>query len=182
MRQKQKFNCCKQNINLLLHLQHLSEDSTCKDEWIFVESRPIEQGEHDICPCGRKKIHNYFFLENKFNGNRTFVGSTCIENIDPRVGKVIAYFEYILTHSIQGTYERDDSIGLQKFIVEPNTVLVRDAEGDVKHLNPQVSRNLKNEGEVLVKYPKPETLMQGQAYGLRLKAKYVRGQLTFTAV
>lgn len=82
--------CREQEINLLLHLQHLSEKPDCKDEWMFVESRAIEAHEHNICPCVQTAIQNYFFLENKINGNRTFVGSTCIENIDPRVGKVIA--------------------------------------------------------------------------------------------
>ena len=71
--------CREHDINLLLHLQHLSEEQHCKNEWMFVESRPIEEKEHKICPCGQTKIQAYFFLENKINGNRTFVGSTCIE-------------------------------------------------------------------------------------------------------
>ena len=79
--------CREQEINLFLDLQHLSEEPDCKDEWMFVESRPLETDEHNICPCGQIDIKAYFFLENKINGNRTFVGSTCIENIDPRVVK-----------------------------------------------------------------------------------------------
>ena len=63
----------------------------------------------------------------------------------------------------------------------PNTVLVRDS-GVVKQLNPQITKTLENKHEVLMKYPKQETLIQGQAYDLRLKAKYVRGQLTFTGL
>lgn len=47
--------------NLLLHLQRLSEESNCKDEWVFVESRPIEANESHICPCGQNNIQNYFF-------------------------------------------------------------------------------------------------------------------------
>ena len=150
-------------------------------EWMFVESRPIEENEHKICPCGQTDIQAYFFLENKINGNRTFGGSTCIENIDPRVGKVIAYFEYILTHPIQGTYQGQDSGGLQRFTVKSNTVLVRGAEV-VKHLNPQVTKTMEGTWEVLVNHPRSETLIEGQTYDLRLKAKYVRGQLTFTAL
>ena len=173
--------CREQEINLFLHLQHLSEEPDCKDEWMFVESRPLEANEHNICPCGQTDIQAYFFLENKINGNRTFVGSSCIENIDPRAGKVIAYFSYILTHPIQGIYQGDNDEGLPRFTVKSNTVLVRDSDV-VKHLNPQITKNLEGKGQVLVKYPKPETLIQGQIYDLRLKAKYVRGQLTFTAL
>ena len=171
-----------QDINLLLHLQHLSEESDCKAEWMFVESRPIKSGEHNICPCGQTGIKNYFFLENKLNGNRTYVGSACIGNIDPRVGKVIAYFQYILVHPIEGSFVENVSEGFQKFTVRSNTTLVKGADKIVKHLNPQVSCNLKGEWEVLVKYSKPDTLIQGQTYALRLKVKYVQGQLTFTAV
>ena len=169
------------DINLRLHLQHLSEEPDCKDEWMFVESRPIAKGEHHICPCGQTDIKAYFFLENKINGNRTFVGSTCIENIDPRVGRVVAYFKYILIHPIQGTYQGQDSGDLQRFTVESNTILVRDAEV-VNHLNPQVIKTLEGKWEVLVKHPRSEALIEGQTYDLRLKAKYVRGKLTFTVV
>ena len=101
--------------------------------------------------------------------------------IDPQVGKVIAYFEYILIHPIQGTYQEENDEGLQKFTVNSNTVLVRESEV-VKHLNPQITKTLENKHEVLVKYPRSETLIEGQTYDLRLKAKYVRGQLTFTAL
>ena len=173
--------CREQEINLFLHLQHLSEEPDFKDEWMFVESRPIKADEHKICPCGQTDIQAYFFVENKINGNRTFVGSTCIKNIDPRVDSVIAYFSYILLHPIQGTYQGESSDGLQTFTVNSNTVLVRDSDV-VKHLNPQVTKNLEGNWQVLVNYPKQETLIQGQTYDLRLKAKYVRGQLTFTAV
>ena len=103
--------CREQEVNLFLPLQHLSEEPDCKDEWMIVESRPIEENEHKICPCGQTHIKSYFFLENKINGNRTFVGSTCIKNIDPRVGNVIAYFEYILKEDIQGTYQRENDEG-----------------------------------------------------------------------
>ena len=103
--------CREQDINLLLHLRQLSEEPDCKDEWMFVESQPIEAGEHHICPCGQNNIQHYFFLENKWNGNRTFVGSTCIKSIDPRVGNVIAYLHYILRRPIQGTYVGEESHG-----------------------------------------------------------------------
>ena len=169
-------------MNLLLHLQRLSEEPECTNEWLFVESRPIDDGEHNICPCGQTGIDNYFFLENKINGNRTYVGSTCITSIDPRVGKVIAYFHYIVAHPIEGVFVDNVSEGFQKFIVKPHTVLVTGADHSVKHLNPQVFNTLDGQWYVLVKYPHPETLVQGQSYDLRLKAKYVQGQLTFTVV
>ena len=174
--------CREQESNLLLHLQHLSEEKNCQNEWMFVESRPIDIDEHPICLCGPKNIHHYFFLENKFNGNRTFVGSTCIARIDPRVGKIITYFHHLLRHPIQGTYIREDHNGLQLFTVQSNTKLVRGADTIIQQLNPQVFCTANGKHYVLVRYPQPETLVQGQSYELCLKANYVRGQLTFTAV
>ena len=53
--------CREQEINLFLDLQHLSEEPDCKDEWMFVESRPLETDEHNICPCGQIDIKAYFF-------------------------------------------------------------------------------------------------------------------------
>ena len=54
--------CREQDINLFLHLQHLSEEEEdFQGEWMFVESRPIEADEHNICPCGQKGIQAYFF-------------------------------------------------------------------------------------------------------------------------
>ena len=173
--------CQDHDINLLLHLQHLSEEPDCQNEWMFVESRPIEADEPHICPCGQPNIKSYFFLENKFNGNRTFVGSICIEHLDPRVGKVVGYFQHLLCKPIQGSYV-GDLYGQQTFTVPSTTVLVRGADTIVHHLNPKVFKTLDGQWHVLVKYPKPETLIHGQSYALRLKAKYVHGQLTFTVV
>ena len=147
------FGCDEEDVNLRLHLQHLSEENECKDEWMFVESRPIEAGEPHICPCGQTGISNYYFLENKFNGNRTFVGSTCIENIDPRVGMVVGYFQYILTHPIEGVFVDNTGEGFQKFIVKPHTVLVKGANNSVKHLHPHVFKTVDGRWHVLVKYP-----------------------------
>ena len=99
MRRVHGYICREQDINLFLHLQHLSEEEDFQGEWMFVESRPIEADKHNICPCDQTTIQAYFFVENKINGNRTFVGSMCIENIDPRVNTVIAYFNHIFTQS-----------------------------------------------------------------------------------
>lgn len=170
-----------ESTNLLLHLQHLSEESDCKNEWMFVESRPIDEHEPRICPCGQTSIGEYFFLENKLNGNRTYVGSDCVENIDRRVGKVIFYFRHILTHPIHGTFVENTSDGFQKFMARPYTVLVKRADA-VKHLNPPITLTEDGKWEVLVKYSKPGVLEQGKDYELKLKAKYVRGQLAFIAM
>lgn len=171
-----------EDINLLLHLQHLSEEPGCKGEWEFVESRPIEDGEHYVCPCGQTEIKNYYFLENKLNGNRTFVGSMCIENIDPEAGKAIGYFEYILNNPVKGKFIESTTDGLQKFSVEPYTVLIKRAAKAVQHLNPPVTATKDGKGEVIVKHPKPETLIEGMPYELKLRAKYVKGCLVFTVV
>lgn len=183
MRKVHGYGGCRENsINLLLHLQHLSEEPDCKNEWMFIESRPIDEHEERICPCGKTGIGEYYFLENKINGNRTYVGSDCVENIDPRVGKLIFYFQHILTRPIQGKFVGTTEEGLQLFEVKPSTRLVIGAENTVKHLNPQVRFNSRGKWEVLVKYSKAATLEQGKDYELKLKAKYVKGQLNFTAM
>ena len=109
------------------------------------------------------------------------MGSTCIAHLDPRVGKVIGYFQHILCRPIQGLFV-GDLYGLQTFTVKSNTVLVQGADTIVKHLNPQVFTTQEGTSHVLVKYPQQETLVPGQSYDLRLTAKYVQGQITFTAV
>ena len=115
--------CRKQEINLHLPLQHLSEEDDFQNEWMCVESRPIEQGEQNICPCSQTLIHSFFFLENKINGNRTFVGSECIRNIDPKAAAVICYSKHILHHGVQEIYKGQDNKGLQTFTVNSNTKL-----------------------------------------------------------
>ena len=172
--------CREQEANLQQHLQHLSEENEFQGEWMFVESRPIQPGEHDICPCGQTGILSYFFIENKINGNRTFVGSDCIRNIDPRVGAVIAYFKHLLEKGVHGEFKGQDSDGLQRFEVIANTVLVQRMFA-VQHLNPQVIQTEAGKWEVSVKYLKLSLLM-GHKYFLQLKAKYRQGQLTFTAL
>ena len=162
-------------------MEHLSESDDFQNEWMFVESRPIKPDEHNVCPFGQAPIHSYFFLENKFNGNRTFVGSTCLGNIDPKANTVTDYFKHILEKDVQGKYKGQDNQGPQRFTVRSNTILVCHLK-DVEHLNPQVTRNLDGQWEVSVKYPEAETLIVGQVCSLRLKAKYQRRQLTFTAL
>ena len=173
--------CREQEINLHLHLQHFSEEDDFQDEWMFVESRPIQSGEHNVCPCGQTPIHSFFFLENKINGNRSFVGSECIRNIDPKAAAVIGYFKHILGNEVQGFYKGQDDQGLQTFAFRSNTILVRSLY-DVEHLNPPLIKNLNRQWEVSVIYPKANCLLVGQTYSLRLKAKYQRGRLHFTAV
>ena len=80
-------------------------------------------------------------MENKINGNRTFVGSTCIGNIDPKAGAVIDYFKYILENKVERIYmdnqDNPDNQGLQTFTVRSNTKFVQQLP-IVKHLNPPV--------------------------------------------
>ena len=158
-------------VNLYLHLQQLSEESDFKNEWMFVESRPIQAGERNVCLCGQTPIKTYFFLVNKINGNRTFVGSTCIGNIAPEAAAVISYFEYILQHGIQGTYKGQAKHGLQIFTVKAKTKLVSSLP-IVKHLNPPVQENQEGEWQLTVMFPQTESLLEGQKYWLNLKAKY----------
>jgi len=173
--------CREQDANLKIHLQHLSESDEFQHEWVFVESRPVQPGEHIICNCGQPEITSYFFIENKINGNRTIVGSTCIRNIDPKVGAVIAYFKHIMERGVCGEYKGQDNEGLHRFQVKSNTVLVQRLFA-VEHLNPQVSQTESGKWEVSVMFSTPVTLLEGDMYFLRLKAKFRQGQLTFTAM
>ena len=75
--------CREREVNLYLHLQHLSEEKNFKNEWQFAESRPIDHGGHNVCPSGQTHIECYFFVENNWNGSCTFVGSDCVTNVDP---------------------------------------------------------------------------------------------------
>lgn len=115
-----------------------------------------------------------FFLlfGGKINGNRTFVGSECIRNIDPKAAAVI---------EVQGFYKGQDNKGLQTFTVKAATTLVQRLHV-VEHLSPPLIKNLDGRCQVSVMYPKAESLLVGKAYSLRLKAKYVRDQLTLTAL
>jgi len=94
---------------------------------------------------------------------------------------VIRYFKHILEKDVQGIYKGQDNQDLQRFEVEPNTVLVQRLHVP-QHLNLPAEENLDGQWEVSVKYPEAETLIVGQTYSLRLKAKYQHGQLTFTAL
>lgn len=144
---------------------------------MFVESRPIKPDEHNVCPFGQAPIHSYFFLENKFNGNRTFVGSTCLGNIDPKANAVIDYFKHILEKDVQGT-RQPRSTKIYSKIKHHTSMSFKGC----RTFNRQVTRNLDGQWEVSVKYPEAETLIVGQVCSLRLKAKYQRRQLTFTAL
>ena len=94
---------------------------------------------------------------------------------------MIGYFKHILENTVKGTYKGQDERGLQRFAVRANTRLVQRLHV-VEHLHPQVTRNPESEWEVVVVYPKAETLIVDKAYSLKLKAKYKQGQLTFTAL
>ena len=47
--------CLEQEVNLQLHLLHLSEENDFQNEWMFVESRPIQPDEHEVCPVVRHR-------------------------------------------------------------------------------------------------------------------------------
>ena len=111
-----------QNVNLHLHLQHLSEGDDFLNEWIFVESSPIAPGEHNVCPCGQMGLKEHFMIENKINGNRTFVGSECIDKIDPKAEEMNYYIRRLLYQGLQGTYRGMPRNGLVLFSVDSSSV------------------------------------------------------------
>ena len=47
-----------------------------------------------------KHTQNLNLVENKWNGNRTFVGLDCVTNVDPKAAGVIGYFKYILENTV----------------------------------------------------------------------------------
>ena len=146
MRRYHERICRAQDMNLQLHLQHLSEEDDFQNEWMFVESKPIQPDEHNVCPCGQTPIQSYVFIENKFNGSRTFAGSECIRNIDPKAYAVIDYFKHILENEVQRIYKGQDKHGLQTFIVRSNIKLVQQLL-IVKHLNPALTKNRRVNGK-----------------------------------
>lgn len=172
-----------QNVNLNLHLQYLSEGDDFLNVWIFVESRPIAPGEHNVCPCGQMRLKEHFMIENKINGNRTFVGSECIDNIDPKANEVNYYICRLLYHGLQGTYRGMNRNGLVLFSVDPSSGFVKYIP-KVEHLNPPLKKNTAKEGRwyISVFFPKENTTVYGKKYWIHLKAKYQGGRLRFTAV
>ena len=109
------------------------------------------------------------------------MGSECLRNVDPKAAAVIYYFKHILENEVQGIYMGQDNKGLQTFTVKAATTFLQRLP-IVEHLNPPLTRNLDEQWEVSVIFPKAESLLLGELYSLRLKAKYVRGHLTFTAL
>jgi len=165
--------CRERVMNLFLHLQGLSEEKDdFKNEWMFVESRAIRKGQHNVCNCGQTPIEAYYFVENTINGNRTFVGSHCIESIDERAAKVIAFFECLLQSGVKGTYAGEDT-----FVIKPSERLVLQ---HVKHLNPPILETI--EGLWLVNVKGADCLKPGETYCLKLEAKYKRHHLVFNVI
>ena len=163
------------DMNLFLHLQGLSEEKDdFKNEWMFVESRAIEEGQHNVCNCGQTPIHAYYFVENKFNGNRTFVGSHCIESTDERAAKVIAFFECLLQPGVKGTHQGENT-----FVIKPSKELARGLK-HVKHLHPPIIETVGGQWYVTVNGTKG--LVPGETYFLKLEATYKRQHLVFNVI
>jgi len=173
--------CREQNVNLQLHLHHLSEENEFQGEWQLVEARSVLPGEHNNCPCGQTAMSSYFFLENKINGNRTFMGSKCAANIDPEAEMLIDYFKQILENEVEGIYKGQDMHGLHRFEFNPYTAIIRGLP-TVRHLKPPITKNCEDQWEMTVKHTKPAMLVVGQTYVLKLKMTIKQGQLTFTAL
>lgn len=170
-----------QNVNLHLHLQHLSEGGDFLNDWIFVESRPIAPGEHNVCPCGQMGLKEHFMIENKINGNRTFVGSECIDNIHPKAKEVNYYIRRLLYQGLQGTYRGMTRNDLVLFSVDSSSGFVKYLP-TVKHLNPPVTRNMEGRWYISIYFPKENTMVYGKKYKIHLKTEYKGGRLRFTAV
>lgn len=132
--------CREQNVNLHLHLQHLSEGDDFLNEWLFVESRPIAQREHNVCPCGQMGLKERFMIENKINGNRTFVCSECIDNVDLKAREVNYYIQRLLCHGLQGIYRGMNKNGLVLFSVDLSSGFIKHLS-KVEHLNPPLKSN-----------------------------------------
>ena len=168
-------------MNLRLHLQKLRQKHDGEREWRFVESRRIIPGETRVCPCGQTGISNKYIFELDETSTKTFVGSTCILHVDQDFGRIVAYFERLLTRPTKGIYRGVDREGLHWFQVQSNTTLVKGALNTVHKYNPPV---VLYDGKYIVKVMGPiRTLLRpGHKYKFSLKAKYEQGHLLFTTV
>ena len=170
MRRKHERRCREKDLNLYLHFQHLSEEDDFKNEWVFVESRPIQRGVHNVCPCGQTPLHSFFFMENNINGNRTFVGSDCIRNVDPKAAAVICHFKYNLEKAVQGTYKGQDDTGVQT--LQSTQHYASKVLTCSRTFKP--ASNKKHRGSLASLGYLPSS--RDQKYTLRLKATYKQGQ------
>ena len=146
-----------------------------------MESTPIVEGEHNICPCGKMGLKERFMIENKINGNRTFVGSECIDNIDTKAKDVNYYSCRLLYQGLQGTYRGMTRNGLVLLSVDSTSGFVKYLP-TVKHLNPPVTRNMEGPWYISIFFLKENTMIYGRKYRIHLKTEYKAGRLRFTAV
>lgn len=120
-------------------------------------------------------------IENKINGNRTFVGSECMDNIDPKAKEVNYYIRRLLYQGLQGTYRGMTRNDLVLFSVDSSSGFVKYLP-TVKHLNPPVTRNMEGRWYISINFPKENTMVYGKKYKIHLKTEYKGGRLRFTAV
>lgn len=166
-------------MNLRLHLQKLCHNHDGEWPWMFVKSRRVRPGEPRVCPCGQTGIRHKYYFKIANTSITSFVGSTCILNVDRQFGRIIAYFERVLTRPTRGIYHSMDREGLHWFQVNSTTTLVLGALQIVHKYNPPVVRH---DGKWYVKVmgPAGTLLRPDRPYQLWLKADYEQEHLLFT--
>lgn len=122
-----------------------------------------------------------FMIENKINGNRTFVGAECIDNIDTKAKEVNYYISRLLYQGLQGIYKGMTRNGLVFFSVDSSSGFVKYLP-TVKHLNPPVTRNMEGRWYISVFFRKENAIIYGKKYRIHLKTEYQGGRLRFSAV
>lgn len=92
----------------------------------------------------------------KTNGNRTFVGLECIDNIDTKAKEVNYYIRRLLYQGLQGTYRGMSRNGVVLLSVDSTSGFAKYLP-TVKHLNPPVTRNMEGRWYISIFFHKENT-------------------------
>ena len=105
-------------------LLSLSDGKDFMEQWRFIRSIDTHSYESS-CPCGKREIRYLYFIQNRFNGNMTFVGSECRKLFKKELSNVIYYFWYLISHGVRGKFVGEGTNGRQRFKLNVKTNLVK---------------------------------------------------------
>ena len=134
----------------------------CGVSFTTISDRDVHQRRNLLLPFKEHGVNLHLYLQ-KVEKEKVFQGEWMF-----------------VKNPVNGKYLGQDTQGLQRFQVEPKTVLVKRSNG-VEHLRSPLTTDVEKV-EVIFKHPNVETLVEGQSHSLNLKTKYHRGCLTFTAL
>lgn len=83
-----------QLMQRIVEMSQADDFQQAKQEWILVRIYKQDDGQ---CLCGHSPILNHCVLKNKFNGNETVVGSSCVQKfIGIQTDKLFASYTMIV--------------------------------------------------------------------------------------